>query len=125
MRQMPGTEAKRPGCPLLLDLFGSVVEGSAEASEEELGGPEPDVLPRLAPSPRFHAPSRGERVTACEAILSLLRVRPRTSAELSDAGGLNYRARVSDLRKAGHRIVCKRDPDRTGVNVYALLPCAD
>lgn len=67
-----------------------------------------------------HAPSRPERITATERILELLRVRARTSVELAEVGGLNYRARVSDARRAGAIILCTRHPEKP-VNWYSLV----
>lgn len=49
------------------------------------------------------------------AILDLLIARPRTAMELAQSA-LNYRARVSELRQAGHVIECEHH--RGGKTVY-------
>ena len=46
----------------------------------------------------------GSRSRLSDAILSRLRVGPAKNAELASLGGLNYRARVSDLRADGWAI---------------------
>ena len=67
-----------------------------------------------------HAPSRPRRITASEKIIALLKVRPRTSMELTYAAPMGMRQRISDLRKAGWGILCRRHPTKP-VNWYILV----
>ena len=69
----------------------------------------------------FHAPGRPERVSAMNAILELLKEKPRTSSEIAAVGGLNSRARVSDARRAGYNIVVRKHPTKPHTNIYILL----
>lgn len=71
---------------------------------------------------RFHAPSKYARTDAQKAILNRLRYAPATSRELMQySGSLNYRARVSELRKMGAVIECRKSKTIPGVNVYYLV----
>jgi len=65
---------------------------------------EPIEIPRL----------RGQNA----AILERLQQGPATNRELCNFA-LNYRARISDLRKAGYTVVVDEDK-ATGLNVYTL-----
>lgn len=69
----------------------------------------------------FHAPGKPARTQAQKAILRLLRYKQATSKELMDySGSLNYRARISELRKLGAVIECRKHPSIPGVNIYRL-----
>jgi hypothetical protein len=71
---------------------------------------------------RFHAPGRPSRMECARKILDRLRQGPATSKQLADyTGAMNWRARISDLRKLGAVILCTRHPRIRNVNVYTLL----
>lgn len=71
---------------------------------------------------RFHAPGKPARTQAQKAILARLRNGPATSKQLADySGSLNYTARISELRKLGAVIACRKHPSMVGVNVYDLI----
>jgi hypothetical protein len=58
----------------------------------------------------------------CRAILERLRRGPATNRELAHPQyGLNYRARISDLRKSGHNIPPPKEDTKTGLSVYVLV----
>jgi len=89
---------------------------------------QPHKLARRDSPATSHAAAReivesGAGENQCQAILELLRLRPATAKELVILAS-NFRARVSDLRKAGYEIVCRftRDAD-TGkkTNIYILM----
>lgn len=70
-------------------------------------------MAKLNPSVR---PADRARLSAQQgAILDLLIARPRTAMELSQTA-LNYRARISELRQAGHIVDC--DHKKGGRTVY-------
>ena len=79
--------------------------------------PPPVIGPRLGVVP----PEERQRLsTQCRAILARLQAGPATNRHLSDIG-LNYRARVSELRQHGYNVqVIERDT-KTGRSVYALI----
>lgn len=68
--------------------------------------------------PNVHAGDIDRLTGQNAAILSRLRQGPATNVELA-AISLNYRARISDLRAYGFRIVCTRGVG--GLNVYRLM----
>jgi hypothetical protein len=70
----------------------------------------PDAIPRLG----------GQN----KAILDRLKRDRATNSELADMA-LNYRARVSDLRKHGCTIVVEDEDHRTGLAWYRLVHCPE
>ena len=65
------------------------------------------------------AAERARLSRQCAAILARLKAGPATAAELIDIG-FNYRARISELRKRGHRIFVAERDYKTGRTVYEL-----
>jgi hypothetical protein len=58
----------------------------------------------------------------CKRLLDVLRLRPLFNYELPEFAGLNGRARVSDLRRAGYVIENKAvKSDRPGTTMYTLI----
>jgi hypothetical protein len=83
---------------------------------------QPDLFtsrPVVRSSPTLSAPERRRLSSQCERILALLHRGPATNRQLSDLA-LNYKARVSDLRKAGYRVECVDRNTRTGFSRYRL-----
>lgn len=89
---------------------------------------DPHTLARTSDPSTSHAAAReivesGAGENQCQAILELLRLRPATAKELV-ALASNFRARVSDLRKAGYKIEvreCRDHESGRKTNVYYLL----
>jgi len=57
----------------------------------------------------------------CREILRLLREGPQTNVALAEVAR-KYTGRISDLRRAGHNVVCTHLDRSTGVSVYTLKP---
>jgi hypothetical protein len=90
-----------------------------EATRKQLSLFDPPAT-AAAPPPRdpHVAPQDERRLSGQNAtILHLLRQGSCTNVELSRVS-LKYTSRISDLRAAGHRIVCRRGDG--GCNVYEL-----
>lgn len=73
------------------------------------GDPSPRTLARRTDPPTSHEAARqvveSGSASACKAaVLARLQLGPATSVELAALPGLNYRARISDLRRDGHDI---------------------
>lgn len=89
---------------------------------------QPHTLARRDSPATSHAAAReivdsGAGAKQLTEILGLLRLRPATARELV-AIAVNYRARISDARKAGYRIECRECRDHESgrkTNVYYLL----
>lgn len=92
------------------------------------GKPQPSPLARRTDPASSHAAaehveSTGKAKADCERLLEVLRLRPIFNYELPNIAGLNGTARVSDLRKLGYTIECrrvKRDGKTTGTTMYVL-----
>ena len=98
------TESNLVNQPTLFELDYGPAAPVAKAIEPIDPKVEPVERPRL----------RGQNAT----ILAMLQEGPKTNRELAEVA-LNYRARVSDLRAAGHTIEVAEDK-ATGLNVYEL-----
>ena len=74
-------------------------------------------VPTFEPTDPHVEPRDASRLRGQNArVLARLRRGPASNAELA-AISLKYTSRISDLRKAGFRILCKRGD---GLNVYVL-----
>ncbi len=83
------------------------------------GGPTPPG--RLTPTDPNVAAAAAPRLSRqCAAILERLRRGRTTNASLCGLA-LNYRARVSDLRKHGYDVRCVQQDQVTGLAWYALF----
>lgn len=83
------------------------------AFSEMFGAPVVPVSQALAPATRRRLSRQAE------AMLARLQAGPATNRELVGIG-LNYRARISDLRAAGYDVVVQSHDHGTGLVVYVL-----
>lgn len=91
------------------------------------GKPQPSPLARRTDVASSHAAaeqveSSGKAKADCERLLEVLRLRPLLNYELPQFGGLNPRARISQLRQLGYTIENRpaKSEGRSGVTVYVL-----
>ena len=77
------------------------------------------VKPIEAKDPNVPEAAKGRLSRQCREVLDMLRIRPRTNAELA-AITHRFGARIWDLRKAGYGIIALERDHATGLVLYKL-----